>query len=338
MKRAITCTALLAVLLISAGCGETAEQTAGIVEPLPSWNDGLAKERILDFVTAVSDPGSKDFVAPEARVAVFDNDGTLWAEQPLYFQLFFTIDRVKQLAAQHPEWKSTQPFQAILENDMESLGKFSMEDLVTLLGATHGGVTSGEFRQTVKDWIEVARHPRFNRLYKELVYQPMLELLDHLRANNFQVYICSGGGMDFMRAFASEVYKIPPENIIGSSGKMKFEMRGGQPVLFKAPGIARINDKDGKPVGIDHHIGRRPILAFGNSDGDLQMLQYTDAGELPRLLLLLHHDDAEREYAYDRASSIGHLDKALDEAAVRNWVVVSMQKDFKRVFPFEPSQ
>lgn len=304
-------------------------------DPLPSWQDGPVKQGILDFVKGVTTKGGSDYVPPAERVATFDNDGTLWSEQPLYFQLQFALDRVKALAPEHPEWKEQEPFRAVLEGDKAALGKMGMEDLVALVSATHAGVTEAEFARIVKDWIRTAKHPRFNRLYGELTFAPMVELLDYLRANDFQVWICSGGGIDFMRAFVEEVYGVPPENVIGSSGKSHFELRDGRPVLVKDAGIANVNDKETKPVGISLHVGRRPVLAAGNSDGDLAMLQYTDDGEGPALMLLVHHDDAEREWAYDKESHIGRLDKALVEAQARGWSVISMKNDWRRVYGFE---
>ncbi len=302
-------------------------------DPLPSWNDGPAKQAITTFVTDVTNAGGPDFVPPAQRIAVFDNDGTLWVEQPMYTQLAFVLDRVKALAAEHPEWKEQQPFKAALDGDMAALGASGMEGLMGLLMATHSGMTSDEFATTASDWIGSARHPRFERPYTELVYQPMLELLDYLRANGFKAFIVSGGGIDFMRPWTEQVYGIPPEQVVGSQIELKFELRDGKPVIVREPKVAFIDDKAGKPVGIERHIGRRPILAFGNSDGDLQMLQYTTGGPGRRLGLLLHHTDAEREYAYDRESHFGKLDKALDLAGDAGWVVVSIKDDWSQVFP-----
>ena len=320
-------TGVLAGLLMMAA---TAAQAA---DPLPSWNDGASRARILAFVEAVTQPGGKDFVPVEDRIAVFDNDGTLWAEQPMYFQLFFAIDRVKALAPKHPEWKTQQPFKAVLEGDMKTLAASGEKGLLTLVMATHAGMTTTEFEKIVRDWIATARHPTTQRPLTKMVYQPMLELLSYLRANGFKTFIVSGGGIEFMRPWTNEVYGIPPEQVIGSSIKTKFELRDGQPVLVRLPQINFIDDKDGKPVGINQHIGRRPIAAFGNSDGDLQMLQWTAAGAGPRLALYVHHTDAQREWAYDRKSPIGHLDKGLDEARARGWTIVDMKQDWKVIYP-----
>ena len=302
-------------------------------DPLPSWNDGAAKARIVAFVKAVTDSAGKDHVAPAERIAVFDNDGTLWAEQPAYFQLLFAIDRVKALAPKHPEWKTTQPFKAALEGDMKALAASGEKGLLQLVMASHAGDTPEQFQQIVRDWLAVARHPKFKRPYTELVYQPMLELLAYLRANGFKTYIVSGGGIEFVRAWSEAVYGIPPEQVVGSSIKTKYEVRNGVPTLRRLPEINFIDDKAGKPVGINQHIGRLPIAAFGNSDGDFQMLEWVTAGPGPRLGLLVHHDDAAREYAYDRKSHIGRLDRGLDEGPGRGWTIVSMKNDWRTVFP-----
>jgi hypothetical protein len=274
-------------------------------------------------------------VVPEQRIATFDNDGTLWSEQPMYFQLFFAIDRVKSLAPQNPAWKTQQPFKAVLENDMQALAASGEKGLLELVMATHAGMTTTEFEQTVKDWLAAAKHPRFKRPFTDLVYQPMLEVLAYLRANGFKTYIVSGGGIEFMRPWTEGVYGIPPEQVVGSSIKTKFEIRNGKPVLVRLPEINFIDDKAGKPVGINQHIGRRPIAAFGNSDGDLQMLQWTAAGKGARFMFIVHHTDAEREWAYDRKSKVGHLDKALDEALTNGWTVVDMRQDWKIIYPFQ---
>ena len=305
-------------------------------DPLPSWNDGASKRAITAFVASVTDPGGAHYVEPEERIAVFDNDGTLWAEQPMYFQLLFALDRVRAMAGDHPEWREQQPFKAILEDDRETLGSISEHDLVQIVMVTHAGMTTDEFATTVADWLSTARHPRFDQPFTSLAYQPMLELLDYLRANRFKTFIVSGGGIDFMRVFTEEVYGIPPERVVGSSGVTQFELRDGEAVLVKMPEIEFVDDKAGKPVGINRFIGRRPIAAFGNSDGDLQMLQYTAASVGLALMALVHHDDAQREWAYDRDSSVGHLDKALDEARARGWTVISMKDDWRRVFSFDP--
>jgi len=301
-------------------------------DPLSSWNDGEAKSRIVKFVQAVTDDASKDHVPASDRIAVFDNDGTLWSEQPMYFQLAFAIDRVKVLAPKHPEWKARQPFKAALEGDAKALAASGEHGLVELIMATHAGNTADEFAQIVRDWLKSARHPKFNRPYTELTFKPMRELLDHLRANGFKVYIVSGGGVEFMRVFAEEVYGVPPEQVIGSSIKTKYELRDGKPAIVRLPEIDFIDDKAGKPVGIHKFVGRKPIAAFGNSDGDFQMLEWTTSGPGARLGLIVRHDDAEREFAYDRKSPIGRLDRALDEAGKRGWVVVSMKNDWKSVY------
>jgi hypothetical protein len=304
-------------------------------DPLPSWNRGPAKSAIVEFVHRVTSPGGKGFVTEENRIAVFDNDGTLWSEQPMYFQLAFAIDRVKALAPQHPEWKDKQPFKAALEGDLNTLFAGGEEAILELVMVTHAGTTTEEFESIVKDWIATAKHPRFNRLFTECVYQPMLELLTYLRANGFKTWIVSGGGIEFIRPWAHKVYGIPPEQVIGSSIKTKFEMRDGRPVLIRLPALDFIDDKAGKPIGIHKFIGRRPIAAFGNSDGDLQMLQWTAGGDGVRLMVYVHHTDGKREWAYDRKSSVGHLDKGLDEAKAKGWVLVDMEKDWRVVFPFE---
>ncbi|MBK8908895.1 MAG: haloacid dehalogenase-like hydrolase [Rhodospirillales bacterium] len=302
---------------------------------LPSWADGDARRVIVAFVEAVTEDGGPDFVPADDRIAVFDNDGTLWVEQPTYTQAAFALDRIKAMAPEHPDWRTTQPFQAVLENDRAALAAMSMGSAVKLVMASHAGMTTEAFATTVSDWIGAARHPRFQRPYTELAYQPMLELLAYLRDNGFKTFIVSGGGIAFMRPWAERVYGVPPEQVVGSAIKTRFEMRDGEPVLVRLPGIAFIDDKEGKPVGIETFIGRRPIAAFGNSDGDLQMLQWTTAGAGRRLGVLLRHDDAEREYAYDRESHVGRLDRALDEAETAGWVVVSMKDDWKTVFAEE---
>ena len=303
-------------------------------DPLPSWNDGPAKKSITDFVARVTQEDGPDFVAVPERIATFDNDGTLWCEQPYYFQLAFAIDRIKAMAPQHPEWKTKQPFKALLEGDKKTLAASGEKGLLPIIAATHSGMTVADFTKAVIDWTVTARHPRFNRPYTELVYQPMLELLAYLRANGFKTFIVSGGGIEFMRPWAEKVYGIPPEQVVGSSGVVKFEIGAdGKPQLVKLAKIEFVDDGPGKPVGINRFIGRRPIFAFGNSDGDLQMLQWTVAGTGARFAGLVHHTDAVREYAYDRQSRIGKLDKALDEATVKGWTVVDMKQDWKTVFP-----
>ncbi|MGE3875964.1 MAG: HAD family hydrolase [Parvibaculaceae bacterium] len=304
---------------------------------LSSWNDGPARQAILDFVKRVTGENGTDFVPPAARIAVFDNDGTLWAEQPIYFQLAFAVDRVKALAPQHPEWKDKEPFAALLKGDLKALAATGEKGLVDILTVTHAGMTTEEFGKIVTDWLAEAQHPRFHRGYDELAYQPMLELLAYLRANGFKTFIVSGGGVEFMRAFAERTYGIPPEQVVGSSGVVKFEMGAdGVPRLVKEARVEFIDDGPGKPVGINRFIGRRPILAFGNSDGDQQMLQWTAAGQGARFMGLIHHTDADREWAYDRQSHIGKLDKALDEATAKGWTVVDMKNDWNQVFARGP--
>ena len=303
--------------------------------PLPSWNDGPAKQSIIDFVTKVTTPGSPDFVPVPERIATFDNDGTLWCEKPLPVQLYFALDRVKALAPQHPEWKTQEPFASLLKGDMKTAAAGGDHALLELMMATHTGNTTEEFNAIVKDWIATATHPKTGKHYTQMVFQPMLEVLAYLRANGFKNYIVSGGGIEFMRAWAENVYGIPPEQVIGSSVKTQFELRDGVPVLVRLPQLNFNDDKAGKPVAINQHIGRRPVMAFGNSDGDLQMLQYTGAGSGARFCLYVHHDDAAREYAYDRKDALAKLDQGLDEAAAKGWTVVSMKNDWKQIFPFE---
>jgi len=300
---------------------------------LPSWNDGPAKKAILEFVTAVTDEKGKDYVELADRIATFDNDGTLWMEYPMYTQALFAFDRVKELAPQHPEWKTQQPFKGVLEDDMKAVGASGMKGLMEIVMATHSGMTAAEFEQEVSNWLATTKQRKFNRPYTELIYQPQLELLAYLRANGFKTFIVSGGGMAFMRPFSEEAYGIPPEQVVGSSVVAKFQMKDGKPAIVRMPKIDFINDKAGKPVGIYEHIGRRPILAFGNSDSDMQMIQYTMAGEGRRLGLFVHHTDADREYAYDRKSHVGTLDTALDQADANGWIIVSMKNDWKTVFP-----
>jgi phosphoserine phosphatase len=304
-------------------------------DPLPSWNGGATKSTIIDFVARVTTQGGADFVAPAERIAVFDNDGTLWAEQPMYVQLAFVLDRVRELAPQNPAWKTKQPFKAVLDGDMKALAASGEQGLMQLIAVTHAGMTSDEFAKIASEWLATARHPRFKRPYTELVYQPMLEVLTYLRANGFKTYIASGGGVEFMRPWTERVYGIAPEQVLGSSIKTKFEMRDGQPTIFRLPQINFIDDKAGKPVGINQQIGRRPIAAFGNSDGDLEMLQWTTMSGGPRFGLIVHHTDAEREFAYDRQAHFGKLDKALDAAAANRWTVADMKRDWKKVFPFQ---
>jgi phosphoglycolate phosphatase-like HAD superfamily hydrolase len=311
----------------------TSDLPAG--DTLPSWNDGTVKQSIVDFVTRAASEDDKDFVLPADRIAVFDNDGTLWTEQPIYTQLAFALDRVRALAPQHSEWTTLEPFASLLKGELQAALAGGEPALAQIVVATHAGMTTEEFGRTVQDWIVTATHPKTGRLYGEMVYQPMLELLGYLRANKFRTFIFSGGGAEFMRVFAETVYGIPPEQVIGSTGKLEFGLRDGRPVLVKLPEVDFIDDKAGKPVGIHKHIGRRPVFAFGNSDGDLQMLQWTAAGGGPRFLGLVRHTDAEREWAYDRTSQIGKLDTALDEANAKGWAVVDMKRDWVNVFPAE---
>jgi phosphoserine phosphatase len=317
-----------------AACSGPRSDASG-TDPLPSWNDGPARRSIVEFVRRTTTAGSPDFVPMAERIATFDNDGCLWAEQPMYFQAAFIFDRIKALAPRHPEWTDKEPFASVLKGDAKGALAGGEHALLELAMATHAGTTTEEFEAVVKDWLATAKHPRFQRPYTECVYQPMLELLDFLRAHGFKTYIVSGGGIEFMRPWTERVYGIPPEQVVGSSIKTRFELRDGRPVLVRLPELNFVDDKAGKPVGIQQHIGRRPIAAFGNSDGDLQMLQWTAAGPGPRFCLYVRHDDAVREWAYDRASSIGRLDRGLDEAKARGWTVVSMKDDWKRIFPFE---
>ena len=305
-------------------------------DPLPSWNDGTAKKAITAFVYDVTREGSPNYVRPAERIATFDNDGTLWAEQPMYFQFLFALDRVKALAPNHPEWKDKEPFASLLRGDMKGVLAGGEKSIAELLMVTHAGMTTGEFEQIVKNWIATARHPKTGRLYTEMVYQPMLELLAYLRSNGFKTFIVSGGGIDFMRPWTEKVYGIPPEQVVGSSIKTKYEMRDGKPVLIRLPELNFVDDKTGKPIGINSHIGRRPIAAFGNSDGDQQMMEWTQGGSGSRLMVLVRHDDAEREWAYGAESKIGTFSNALMAEAKKNgWVVISMKKDWKVIFPFQ---
>ena len=322
--------ALTAALVLSFGL---AARAAPAAEALPSWNDGAAKARIVAFVQGVTDPRSRSYVAPAERIAVFDNDGTLWSEQPAYFQLAFAIDRVKALASQHPEWKNKQPFQGVLEGDLKAVAATGERGLMELVMATHAGSTTEEFAASVRQWVKTARHPTLKRPYTELVFQPMLELLAYLRANGFKTYIVSGGGIEFMRVFAEEVYGVPPEQVIGSTIATKYELRDGKPVIVREPKLDFIDDKAGKPLAINKFIGRRPIAAFGNSDGDFEMLEWTTAGAGPRLAAIVHHDDAAREFAYDRDSHVGKLRRGLDEGPQRGWLILSIKNDWNAVYP-----
>jgi phosphoserine phosphatase len=304
-------------------------------EPLPSWNDTAPKKAIVAFVERVTTPGSPDFVTPAERIAAFDNDGTLWAEQPLYFQAIYIFDRIEQLAPEHPEWKEKEPFASVLRGDRKAALAGGEKALLEMAMATHAGMSTEEFGQMVIEWLARSTHPTTGRRYTEMVYQPMLELLAYLRANGFKTFIVSGGGIEFMRPWVERIYGIPPEQVVGSSIKTKYEVRDGRPALMRLPELNFFDDKDGKPVGINQHIGRRPIMAFGNSDGDFQMLEWTTAGEGPRFGFLLHHTDSEREWAYDRESHIGRLDRGLDEGPSRGWTILDMANDWKVVFPSE---
>jgi phosphoserine phosphatase len=338
----LSITIFLAVLLLS-GCNQNESETASDAvevsssssdnaDPLPSWNEGSAKSSIISFVQQVSDPQSAEFVKPEDRIATFDNDGTLWAEQPAYFQLFFVIDRIKAMESDHPEWKNEQPFKAVLENDMHTLGEQGMGGLMKLLMATHSGMTTDEFDSLVGEWMTSAKHPVTGMGYTDMTYQPMLELINYLQANDFDVFIVSGGGIDFMRTWAEQIYGIPKNQIIGSTIKTEFDSNNGQPRILRKAEIEHIDDKEGKPVTIQKFIGRKPIFAAGNSDGDLQMLQWTDSNQLPSLQVYVHHTDSVREYAYDRNSSIGRLDKGLDEARDKGWVLIDMKDDWNQIY------
>nr|WP_315594422.1 HAD family hydrolase [uncultured Cupriavidus sp.] len=342
LAHAVVLASLLATL---GGCASTpGSSAAGATQPsgaanaasaataLPSWRDGASRQTIVRFVESVTRQGSPEYVPPAERIAVFDNDGTLWSEQPLYFQFFFLLDQVRAAAPQHPEWKSNPAFKAIMANDMAGLMR-EEKRLLPLIAQANSGMTVDEYDRTIRAWLDTARHPKFNRRYTDLVFQPQLELLNYLRANGFKTFIVSGGTIEFMRPWSERVYGIPPEQVVGSTQSVTYEMRGGQPTLVRGPKLEFINDGAGKPVGIYRQIGRRPILAVGNSDGDLQMLQYTMAGTGSRLAVLVHHDDAEREFAYDRKSGIGKLDRALDEARARGWTVISMQQDWSQIYP-----
>ena len=328
MKLVRSTLALAAIVFVSV-------TTLHAQDPLPSWNDTAPKKAIVAFVEKVTKEDSSDFVPHAERIATFDNDGTLWCEKPLPVQLFFTLDRVKALAPQHPEWKTKEPFASLLKDDLKGALAGGEHAILEMMAVTHTGMTITEFEKIVADWIAAAQHPKFKRPYTECVYQPMLELVAYLRANGFKTFIVSGGGIEFMRPWTEKVYGIPPEQVVGSSGKTQFEMKDGKPVLMKLPAVNFIDDKAGKPVGINEHIGRRPVMAFGNSDGDLQMLQWTAASGGSRYCLYVHHDDAEREYAYDRKDALAKLDLGWDEAVAKGWTLVSMKDDWKTIFPPE---
>ena len=328
---------VLAVLTAAVACGFDGCGALAQSDPLPSWNDGAAKRTITDFVARVTTQGGAEFVPPAERIAVFDNDGTLWCEQPEYFQAVFALDRVRAMAPQHPEWRETEPFKSFLAGDKEALAALGEKALLVLVEAAHSGMTTDDYAKSVANWLARTKHPRFNRPYNELVYQPMVELLGYLRSNGFKTFIVSGGGVEFMRVWAEKAYGIPPEQVVGSSGVVKFEIGAdGKPELMKLAKVEFVDDGPGKPAGINRFIGRRPILAFGNSDGDWQMLQWTTAGNGARFAGIVHHTDADREYAYDRPSKIGQLDKAWEEAKAKGWTVVDMKQDWKTVFPDKP--
>jgi phosphoserine phosphatase len=333
--RTILAAAAVITALIARSAPVQSQDRPAPADPLPSWNDGPAKKAILDFVGRVTKEGGADFVPVPERIATFDNDGTLWCEMPMYVQVVFALDRVKALADKNPDWKTKEPFASVLKEDMKGVLASGEKGLVELITATHAGMTTEEFEAIVGGWLRTVRHPKFKRPYTDLVYQPMLDLLAYLRASGFKTFIVSGGGIEFMRPFAPRVYGIPPEQIVGSSVRTKYEMVNGKPAIVRLPEMEFVDDKAGKPVGIAKFIGRRPVMAFGNSDGDFEMLQWTTAGPGPRFGLIVHHTDADREYAYDRKSLVGRLDKALDEAPKAGWVVVDMRKDWKIVFPSE---
>jgi phosphoserine phosphatase len=325
----------LRLLWIAIAIACTTSPAGAADDPLPSWNEGAAKSALTKFVADTTREGSPTFLPPSERIAVFDNDGTLWVETPFYVQLAFALDRVKALAPKHPEWKQKQPFKAVLAGDLKTALSGGEHAIVELVMATHAGMTTEEFAKIVQDWIATARHPRFNKPYTECIYQPMLEVLSYLRANGFKTYIVSGGGVEFMRPWAEKVYGIPPEQVVGSAIATQFQLGASGPVLIRQPKVDFVDDGPGKPVGIHKFIGRRPVFAFGNSDGDLQMLQWTAAGSGARFMGIVHHTDAARESAYDRQSPVGKLDKALDEAQAKGWTLVDMKRDWKKVFPFE---
>lgn len=324
---------LLIALFACTASSQVVAQAPTIPDPLPSWNEGQAKTAIVTFVKKVTDEQSADFIPQAERIVAFDNDGTLWSEQPMYFQLAFAMDRVKRLAPTHPQWNDQQPFRSVLEGDFNELMTGGLPSITKLIGATHAGMTSEEFNAIVTGWIETAEHPTTGRLYKEMIFQPMLEVLDYLRKSGFKTFIVSGGGIDFMRPWVEATYGIPPEQVVGSSIKTEFQLRDGQPVIIRLSAANFVNDREGKPVGINRFIGRRPIAAFGNSDGDLQMLQWTTVGQPVSLGVIIHHTDANREWAYDRKSPFGKLDQGLNQAFENGWIVVDMAKDWNQIYP-----
>jgi len=320
--------------LVLSGCFNQEKKETIQIDPLPSWNEGNTKQAIIDYVMDVTNRESENFIPVSERIATFDNDGNLWSEQPLYFQFIFAIDRIKALASEHPEWKNQQPYKAVLEDDQEELLKQGMHGLLELVMASHADMTTEEFKTIVKEWLATSKHPRFDKPYNDLVYQPMLELLNYLRDNDFKTFIVSGGGIEFMRPWVEEVYGIPPDQVVGSSIKTVFEYNNGNPVIKRLPEMDFIDDKEGKPIGIHKFIGKKPVFASGNSDGDLQMMQWTASNKHKSFMLYLHHTDAEREWAYDRESHIGKLDKGLDEAKEKGWTVIDMKKDWKSIYPY----
>jgi phosphoglycolate phosphatase-like HAD superfamily hydrolase len=323
------------LVFVLAGFVATAQYTVGADDPLPSWNDTAPKKAIVAFVEKITKEGSADFVPVEQRIATFDNDGTLWVEQPIYTQVTFAIDEVVAMAPQHPEWREQEPFKSILARDRDAMLRFSVQDFEKVVALTHSGMTVQQFQEIVKKWLAEAKHPRFKQPYTECVYQPMIELMQYLRKNGFKTYIVTGGGQEFVRAFAAQTYGVPPEQIVGSMGKVKYEYdKNGNPELIKLPEVLLVDDKTGKPEGINMVIGHRPQAAFGNSTGDQQMLEYTGVGDGARLMMLVHHDDAKREYAYGAESKIGTFSDALmAEANKKGWIVVSMKDDWKTIFP-----
>ncbi len=334
MRKSARRCAVLAVCLIAllgAGAGPLQAED----DPLPSWNEGSTKQSIIDFVTSVTEEGAPDYVEPKDRIATFDNDGTLWVEQPIYTQFVFAMDEVKRQANQHPEWRDKEPFKSAIDGDLKKVAAMGQKGMLEIIAATHSGMTTVEFNESVSDWLKIAKHPRFKKLYTDLVYQPMLELLDYLRANGFKTFIVSGGGVEFMRNFTEQTYQIPPQQVIGSSGVTQYQMWDSSPVLIKQPKVLFVDDGPGKPEGINHFIGKHPIFAFGNSDGDKEMLEWTAFCQRLCFMGLVHHTDGAREYAYDRESSVGKLDKALDEAVAKGWTVVDMKNDWKTIFPPE---
>ena len=335
MKLRINSTLILLAIVLFNSCTDGKKDVTPAQDPLPSWNEGETKTSIINFVEEISDSGNDNFVPVRERIAVFDNDGNLWSEKPVYFQLFFAMDRVKELATQHPEWENEQPFKAVIENNIDELKKYGVDGLLKIIMETHAGNTTEEFEDIVKKWLSTAKHPRFNKSFTDLVYQPMLELILYLQANDFKVFIVSGGGIEFMRPWVEEIYNIPRDQVVGSSIKTEFEIINGRPIIKRLAEIDFIDDKEGKPIGINKHIGRKPIFCSGNSDGDLAMMQWTASGNGKRFMLYLHHTDSVREWAYDRNSAVGRLDKGLDIAISEGWTITNMEKDWKVVYPFE---